>query len=339
MAFAITVEPGGGRFLAGAHETLLDAALRQGVPLPHACRSGSCGSCAAKLVRGRIAGEPPAASLGLAEDVALLCQVRACSDLVLEALPRSAQTATLPCRVVGLERLAPDVLVMKLQPPRGSAPGFRAGQFLQLILRDGTRRSYSMANTPAEGEPIELHVRHLPGGRFTDTLFGLVAPGVKERDVLRVELPMGSFGLSEGDKPAILLASGTGFAPIKAMVEDAVRRGVRRSFSLYWGGRRAADLYMAPLARRWAQDIPGFRFVPVLSDAPAEDGWNGRTGFVHQAVMADCPDLSGHEVFACGAPAMVQAARTDFLGRCGLPPAAFLADEFTSDADRLRTSP
>lgn len=337
MMFTITVEPSGQRFFAGGDETLLDAALRQDVRLPHACRGGTCGTCAVKVVQGRTVSGAPASAPLLNDDAILLCCAKACSDVVVEALPQPVKVATVPCRVAALERLAPDVIVMRLQPPRGTVIAYRAGQFLQVILRDGTRRSYSMASAPGAGEQIELHVRHLPGGRFTDMLFNHAVPSVKERDVMRVALPIGGFGLNESGKPAILLASGTGFAPIKAIVEDALQRGVRRDFSLYWGGRRADDLYMDHLARSWARDIPGFRYVPVLSETHL-DGWEGRTGFVHHAVMSDIPDLSGHEVYACGAPAMVQAARADFVRQRNLPESAFYADAFISDADRIRTS-
>src|SRR5690606_25999875 len=170
-----------------------------------------------------------------------------------------------------------------------------------------------------DGEHLELHIRRIDGGSFT----GHVFTTMKLRDILRFEGPLGSFALGEGNAPVVLIAGGTGFAPIKSMVEDLIASGGQRSLTLYWGARSRAGLYMDEVARSWEQTLPGFRYVPVLSDAGAADGWAGRTGLVHHAVMADLPDLSGHEVYACGAPAMIDAARADLIARCGLPSNAF----------------
>jgi CDP-4-dehydro-6-deoxyglucose reductase len=157
---------------------------------------------------------------------------------------------------------------------------------------------------------------------------------MKERDILRFEGPMGTFFLREdSDKPIVLLASGTGFAPIKAIVEHWAHLKSTRPITLYWGGRRPSDLYMHELCENWAADLPNFRYIPVISDGLPEDAWTGRTGFVHQAVMADFADLSGHQVYACGAPVMVDAAQRDFVAHCKLPEDAFFADSFTSEAD------
>jgi CDP-4-dehydro-6-deoxyglucose reductase len=211
---------------------------------------------------------------------------------------------------------------------------YLAGQYVDLLLRDGSRRSYSMALAPHAADQLELHIRHMPGGKFTDGLFGVTQPVVKERDILRIEGPLGTFFLREDiDTPIILLASGTGFAPIKAIVEHAQHKGIRRPMTLYWGGRRPHDLYMNALCEQWARDIPDFGYVPVVSDALAQDAWTGRTGFVHQAVMHDLPDLSGHTVYACGAPIVVDSARRDFVSQCKLAEGHFFADSFTSAAD------
>ena len=242
----------------------------------------------------------------------------------------------IPCRVASLEKAAPDVTIVKLQLPATERMQFLAGQYVEFILRDGKRRSYSIANPPHEEGPIELHIRHMPGGAFTDYVFGAKegAPAMKERDILRFEGPLGSFFLrEESDKPIILLASGTGFAPIKAIVEHAQFIGSTRPMTLYWGGRRPQDLYMHAKAEEWARTIPGFTYVPVVSNALPEDAWTGRTGFVHQAVMADHPDLSNHEVYACGAPVVINSARADFAAQCQMHPDAFFADSFTSEAD------
>ncbi|MGD9945361.1 MAG: CDP-6-deoxy-delta-3,4-glucoseen reductase, partial [Burkholderiaceae bacterium] len=239
-----------------------------------------------------------------------------------------------PCRIASIERAAPDVAVLKLQLPATERLQYLAGQYVELILKDGTRRSYSMARAPHLADQVELHVRHMPGGRFTDALFGVTQPPVKERDILRFEGPLGTFFLREDSvKPAVLLASGTGFAPIKAIVEHAQFKGLTRPMTLYWGGRRPRDLYQHALCEQWAREIPGFRYVPVVSDALPEDGWTGRTGFVHRAVIEDLPDLSGHQVYACGAPIVIESAQRDFIAQCGLPADEFYADSFTSAAD------
>jgi CDP-4-dehydro-6-deoxyglucose reductase, E3 len=240
----------------------------------------------------------------------------------------------MPCRVMRILRPAPDVAVLQLQLPANQAFQYRAGQFVEFILRDGSRRSYSMANAPHKlGTPpaIELHVRHMPGGRFTDHVF----EAMKEKEILRMEGPFGSFFLREdSERPVVLLASGTGFAPIKAIIEHMQFKQVARPAALYWGARSRADLYLHDWAMQAAAQTPNLTYVPVLSEPRPDDAWTGRTGFVHRAVMADLPDLSGHQVYACGVPAMVDAARRDFVTQCALPAEEYYADAFTSEADK-----
>jgi len=207
---------------------------------------------------------------------------------------------------------------------------FLAGQYVEFLLRDGKRRSYSMANAPYKDDFLTLHIRHMPGGLFTDQVFTTL----KERDILRLEGPLGTFFLREdSDKPMVLLASGTGFAPIKALVEQCAHTGSQRPITLYWGGRRPQDLYMMALCEEWANTLPNFKFVPVISNAQPEDAWHGRSGFVHQAVIDDLPDLSAYQVYACGAPIVVESAQRDFVALCKLPADEFYADSFTSEAD------
>jgi len=222
--------------------------------------------------------------------------------------------------------------VLKLQLPANVVLKYHAGQYIEFILRDGARRSYSMANAPHRAaEGLELHVRHMPGGKFTDHVFG----GLKEKDILRMEGPFGSFYLREdSERPIVLLASGTGFAPIKAIVEQLQFKGITRPAVLYWGCRTRADLYLHDWAVEAAAAMPNLRYVPVLSEPKPEDAWTGRTGFVHHVVMEDLPDLGAHEVYACGAPIMVDSAHRDFVARCGLPADEFYADAFTSEADK-----
>ena len=280
-------------------------------------------------------------ALSVAEEEAgyiLTCCATPQTDCVVEA--RSVPGAgdypvlKLPSRVLSITRPSGDVAILRLQLPANQNLQYRAGQYVEFILQGGARRSYSMANAPhLLGSPpaIELHVRHMPGGRFTDHVFG----AMKEKDILRMEGPFGSFFLREESvKPIVLLASGTGFAPIKAIIEQMQHKAIHRPAVLYWGARRRADLYLHDWAVQAAADMPNLQYVPVLSEATDEDAWDGRRGFVHQAVMQDWPDLSGHQVYACGAPVMVESAERDFVALCGLPAEEFYADAFTSEADK-----
>lgn len=342
MGFTVSLVPSGKQFTVNPDESILEGGLRQGIVLPYGCKDGACGSCKAKVLDGPFEQGPHAAKALAAEEAragfALLCCTRAAGDMRIEARVVVAAgdiaIRKLPCRIASIARPAPDVAVLRLQLPANERLQYLAGQYIELVLRDGARRSYSLAGAPEAADMLELHIRHMPGGRFTDTLFGAATPAVKERDILRFEGPMGTFFLREtSDKPIVLLASGTGFAPIKAIVEHALAKGIRRAMTLYWGGRRPRDLYLGALAERWAAEHAFIRYVPVVSDALAEDAWTGRTGFVHQAVVDDFPDLRGHEVYACGAPVVIEAARRDLVGACGLPADAFFADAFTSAAD------
>ncbi|HEY1043838.1 MAG TPA: CDP-6-deoxy-delta-3,4-glucoseen reductase [Telluria sp.] len=339
MTFEITVQPSGHQFSCEEDETVLAAAIRTGVGLPYGCKNGACGSCKGKIVEGTVQHKPyqkrALTDEELANGFSLFCCALPQSPLTILAREVTGSSEypvrKMPTRVISLERAAPDVMIVKLQLPASEALAYRAGQYVEFLLRDGKRRSYSMASAPSSLEsPLELHIRHMPGGVFTEQVFG----AMKERDILRFEGPHGSFFLREdSDKPIVMLASGTGFAPIKALVEHMQHLKSERPVRFYWGGRRPQDLYMHALAEEWARTIPNFHYVPVVSDALPEDAWTGRTGFVHQAVMQDLPDLSGYQVYACGAPVMVDSARRDFAAQCGLPPDEFYADAFTSEAD------
>lgn len=341
MSFTVTLQPSGRQFQVARDEPVLAAAIREGVGLPYGCRDGACGSCKSRLLEGRVIhGAHQLKALTVEEEEAgwmLSCCAAPQCDLVIEArsVPGAGEfpVQKVPVRVRSLDKPTADVAILHLQLPATTRFQYHPGQYVEFILRDGARRSYSMANAPAaEGAAadagLELHIRHMPGGKFTDHVFG----AMKEKDILRMEGPFGSFYLREGSKPIVLLASGTGFAPIQAIVQQMRAKGIDRPAVLYWGGRRAADLYRDAWAREAAATMPNLRYVPVLSEA--EPGWTGRTGFVHEAVMADLPDLSGHEVYACGAPVMVNAAQRDFILQCRLPDEAFFADSFTSEADK-----
>jgi CDP-4-dehydro-6-deoxyglucose reductase len=337
MTRQVTVQPSGHVFQVPEGETVLAAALNQGFHLPYGCRNGACGSCKGKLVAGQI-DQGKYQHTALSEDeraagYALFCVARPLSDLTIEVRSIGAvkdiPVKKLPCRVHKLERVADDVIVAQLKLPANERLQFLAGQYIEFILKDGSRRSFSMANPPHDDEFLQLHVRHVPGGQFTDHVFGTM----KERDILRFEGPLGSFFLQESGKPIVFVASGTGFAPIKAILEDAFKKGVERPMTLYWGARRPKDLYLNDLPVRWAAEHAGFKYVPVISDGLPEDAWTGRTGFVHRAVMEDFADLSGYQVYACGVPIMVDSARRDFTHERKLPIDEFYADSFTTQAD------
>ncbi|HEU5297811.1 MAG TPA: CDP-6-deoxy-delta-3,4-glucoseen reductase [Burkholderiaceae bacterium] len=342
MSMTVIVRPAERSFQVERDEPILTAAIRAGIGLPYGCKDGACGTCKSRLLEGRVIhGAHQLKALSVAEEDAgliLPCCATPQTDCVIEArmVPGAGEYPVLkmPCRVMGIERAAPDVAVLKLQLPANQALQFRAGQYVEFILRDGTRRSYSMANAPEQlGSPpsIELHVRHMPGGKFTDHVFG----AMKDKDILRMEGPYGSFFLREDtSKPIVLLASGTGFAPIQAIIEHMRIKAIERPAVLYWGCRGRADLYRHEWALQAAQQVPWLRYVPVLSEPQPEDRWDGRTGFVHRVAMQDLPDLSGHQVYACGVPIMVESAKRDFVASCGLPEDEFYCDAFTSEADK-----
>ena len=334
---SVTIQPSGHQFLVEDGEAVLAAALRQGYVLPYGCKNGACGSCKAKILSGTVDygvyQQKALTDEEKAQGKALLCQAKSLDDLVIEArtigAAKDIPVKTLPCRVQKLERVTEDVMLLALKLPASERLQFLAGQYLEFLLKDGTRRSFSMGNAPHDDELIQLHVRHVPGGQFTDHVFGRM----KERDILRFEGPHGTFFLREDSaKPIVLVASGTGFAPIKSIIEHALKNEISRPMALYWGGRRPKDLYMHALADGWAAQGK-LTYVPVISDGLPEDAWSGRTGFVHRAVMEDFPDLSHHQVYACGVPIMVDSARRDLTTACKLPEDEFYADSFTTQAD------
>ena len=338
-AFSISIEPSKVGFSCPSDETILAAGIRQGVGLPYGCKDGACGSCKCKMTSGTVThANFQRKALSEEEEsnqFVLTCCATPHSDIVLESRQVTQLGALpikkMPTRVSSLVKKSLDVVLMHLQLPANDTFAFRAGQYIEFILRDGSRRSYSMANAPHNGPSVELHIRHMPGGRFTDLVFG----SMKEKDILRMEGPFGSFYLREdSDKPMVFLASGTGFAPLKALLEHMQHTGIIRPTTLYWGGRRPSDLYLQDWITAQFALMPNLTFIPVVSDALPEDQWTGRTGFVHQAVLDDFVDLSAYEVYACGAPIVVDSARKTFCDKAHLPEDAFFADSFTSEADK-----
>ncbi len=334
MTYRISLQPGGHQFDAEADQTVLEAALAADLLLPHGCRDGACGTCKGKVLEGKvdygIYSENALTDAEREAGLALFCCARPLADLVLEArnVTRAGDIPVkkLPCRVQKLDRLAADVMLVDLKLPASEAFRFRAGQYIDILLANGQRRSFSIANAPHDAAHLELHVRRIDDGKFTNHVFETM----KEKDILRFEGPLGSFWLREDSaRPIVMVAGGTGFAPIQSIVEHMIERGLSRSVTLYWGARDRAGLYLDARARSWEAALPELRYIPVLSDLGPEDAWDGRRGLVHQAVLDDFGDLSGHEVYACGAPGMIAAARTSFTTERALPEDHFFADAFT----------
>ena len=331
MSHQVTLQPSGHQFTVQDGETVLEAALRENFALPYGCRNGACGACKGKVLSGEVDhGAHQPATLppeDKAKGLALFCTAKPKTDLVVEAkeigAAKDIPIKTLPCRVERMEKLAPDVMALWLKLPSNERMQFLPGQYIDILLKDGKQRSFSLANAPEQDELLELHIRHVPGGVYTEHVFN----GMKAKDILRIKGPLGSFFLRESDKPAIFLAGGTGFAPIKSILTHAFHHGTDRQMVLYWGAKTLTDLYQPDLPSQWQQAHANFSFIPVLSESKPEDAWPGRTGYVHAAILADFADLSGYEVYACGAPPMIEAAKRDFTAR-GLPEDAFYSDAF-----------
>lgn len=339
MSHQVTVRPAGHTFRVEEHETVLDAALRQGVSLPYGCRGGMCGSCAATLLSGQVHypfGEAQGLSVqDQANGKAFLCMAAALSDLEIDVPQLGAEpdieVKTLPVRVERMRKLAEDVMELALKLPASERLRFLAGQYIDILLKDGKRRGFSLANSPAHDEFLELHIRHVPGGQFTSHVFN----EMQEKALLRIEGPLGSFYIRESVRPIILMGGGTGFAPLKGMLEQMMDQGLDKPVYLYWGVRSKADLYMDSVVRSWVSRHSQLTYVPVLSEAKPEDCWQGRSGWVHDAVVADFADLSGYDIYLSGPPPMVNAAKAAFVAQ-GLPESQLYYDSFEYSTDTLK---
>lgn len=333
--YSVCIEPHGRSLSVAAGEPVLQAALAAGLNLPHSCKSGHCGSCRSRLISGQI-HYPNGLPLGISADEAqrgqiLLCQARPRSDLTVEARliagVADVEIKTLPCRIARLRPLAADVLEVMLQLPAVEPLSFQPGQYLDVLLEGGRRRSFSIACPPHDAALLELHVRRVAGGGFTERLFSSGAGGLTSGSLLRIEGPMGQFSYRDGAAPVIMVGGGTGFAPLKSMLRHVLETGIRRDIHFYWGARHRSDLYEEARMLEWARAHPQLRFSAVLSDASAAEASHQRTGWVHEAVIADHPDLSAFEVYAAGPPAMIEAMRVSFP-RHGLSPERLYFDSF-----------
>lgn len=329
MTHRISIDTAEVAFDCTPGQSVLDAALRAGIELPYSCRKGVCGSCAGSIAAGAVTGINGAAIRNDActSDQVLYCMCTPAADVVLrptswKRLDPSARK-TFTARVYSNELAAPDVSVLRLRLPAGQRARFQAGQYLQVLLDDGSTRSYSMANAPQESDGVTLHIRHVPDGRFSAQVAQLV-PG----DTLQIELPFGQVALRADDaRPIVFVAGGTGFAPVKSILDDMHKRRVERPTTLIWGAREADGLYLRPAAERWQKQWPDFRFIPALSDGPVDSVTGAFTGRVDQALRANFTALSGHVVYCCGSPMMVSAVRSA-AAEAGLAPDDFHADVF-----------
>jgi CDP-4-dehydro-6-deoxyglucose reductase len=327
----VTIQNSGHSFEVRPSQTVLQAAIEADIHIPYGCRNGACGSCKAKLVSGKVMHDDYQGSAMTVAELAagntLLCCARPLEDIVVECREVGGLTGIkpriLPARVAKKEQLSHDVIALHLQLPASERLHFLAGQYIEFILKDGKRRAFSLANAPHDSEFIELHIRVIPGGQFGE----YVANELQEKAILRLEAPFGNFFLREdSNKPIIFVAGGTGFAPVKGIIEHMLFNNIQRDIILYRGARVAEDLYMHELCEKWAEFTPHLSYIPVLSEPVAGDNWQGRTGLVHQAVLDDIKDLNAYQAYVCGAPIMCEVAHTSFVAQ-GLN-----ADEFFSDA-------
>ncbi len=332
MAYQVTIKNSGHTFAVDASESVLDAALRQGIILPYGCRNGACGACMGSVTAGSVDypdGLPDALSAEeAAQQKVLFCQAQPASDLTIEVrevdAARDIEVRTLPCRVNTLEHLAHDVIRIYLKLPDTERLQFLAGQYIDVLLKDHVPRAFSIANAPHDDRFIELHIRNVSGGYFSAQVFNQM----QEKALLRFKGPLGTFFLREdSDRPAILIGGGTGFAPLKGMLEHAFETGLEKPLHLFWGVRAKRDLYLQELPLQWQQQQQNFSYTPVLSEPVATDDWTGATGFVTDAVIREYPDLSGHDIYMSGPPVMVEAGHKLFM-QYGLDESRFFSDAF-----------
>ena len=326
----ITIASSGRRFSARPGETVLNAALRHGVVLPYSCKNGTCASCKCRLVEGKVRYpyNPPSALNfdDLHGGWALSCQAVAEGDLVIEAreLEQVADIPVrkLPARVESMEQFTPEIMRLRLKLPKAARLQFLAGQYIDVIQADGKRRAFSIASAPSESDFIELHIKHVSGGGFTGHVFESMQP----KEILRFEGPLGTFFIRRGSRrPIVLMGGGTGFAPLKSMLEELIEAGDTRPVHLFWGVRAEGDLYARELIQAWSERHPNLQFTPVLGEP--DPAWSGERGFVHEAVMRHVPDLAAHDVYMSGPPAMVSAGRQVFLA-AGVPEDRLFYDSF-----------
>lgn len=336
--FQVKIAGSGKTFQVNEGENVLSAALRQGVMLPYSCKNGTCGSCTGRVESGEVhyPFHPPLAleKSDHADGNALMCQAEPLEDLVIQVREieavRDIQVRMLPARVVEKTLLSENVVKLRLKLPSVQRLQFLAGQYVDVLLDEGKRRAFSIASCPSLENEFELHIRHVEGGDFT----GHVFEKLQERDILRFEGPLGNFFVrnDEPQRPMILMGGGTGFAPLKSMIENLLEQNDRREVHLYWGARTAAELYLDILPRMWATEFGHIQYRRAISEPEGESGADAFHGFVHEAVLADHADLSGFDVYMSGPPAMIEAAKAAFA-EAGLPAGRLFYDSFEFGLD------
>lgn len=340
MSFKIRVPATGHEFFAEENETILEAAIRQSVGLPYGCRNGACGKCAGEVISGKTECDADnlraLAKKEFEDGKTLFCQACATSDLEIKVreIVKSAdiEIKTLPCRVEKMALLTHDIMKLQLKLPETERLQFMAGQYLEILLKDGKRRAFSIANAPHDDAFIELHIRHVPDGHFGDFVFD----GLKEKALMRIEGPLGSYFLREdSDRPIILMGGGTGFAPLKGMLEHAFHINMERPVHLFCGARSKRDLYMDEMVQPWLKQYKNLKYTAVLSEPSEDDSWQGETGFIHESVVQHYPDLSGFDVYLSGPPPMVKAGMDLFYEK-GLPETQIYSDSFEYSDDALK---
>jgi CDP-4-dehydro-6-deoxyglucose reductase len=335
--FKVRIASSGKSFIVNQGESILTAALRHGVMLPYSCKNGTCGSCKGAVHSGEVhyPFHPPLAleRHDLAEGFALMCQAEPIEDLVIEVREieavRDIQVRLLPARVAEKSLLASNVVRLRLKLPTSQRLQFLAGQYIDVLLKGGKRRAFSIASSPSKEDEIELHIRHVEGGDFT----GFVFDDLQERDILRLEGPQGNFFVrnDQANRPMILMGGGTGFAPLKSMIEHLLEQGDQRKIHLFWGAQSREELYLDDLAEEWAGKHEHIHYRRAISN-PESTTENAFKGFVHEAVVAEFPDLSDFDVYMSGPPAMIDAARIAFA-ECNLDRQRLFYDSFEFGLD------
>ncbi len=338
MNYQVNIHPSGEQFFCKKNENLLSAALKSGVVLPYGCKSGICGNCKGKILSGKVKlghyQENALSEKELQSGFTLFCCAHAESNLIIESEKiqnlDNTQVKRLPSKIINIKRIINDVIILTLRLPANQTFEYKAGQYIDFLLKNGSKRSYSIANAPNSSNDLSFHIKHMPGGVFTDQLFSTI----KEKDILRIEGPLGSFFLREDfEKPIIFVASGTGFAPIKSIMEYLILTKTNRKIVFYWGAKKPEELYLDSKCKEWTNLEIDFKYVPVIFEPDYKNNWKGRFGYVHDAVVDDYKDLSNFHIYTCGSSAMVNSAKHKFVDSCNLPEDNFFSDSFISEAD------
>ena len=329
MSYTVTLKASGKTFQAKPSQTILEAAADAGITIPYGCRSGMCGSCKGKLISGDVMLEDYQESALTEQEksdgLILCCKALATESITIdirESEEEVIKSKVTPVRVESLEKLNQDVVKMMLKLPGDEILKFKAGQYIEFIMADNSRRAFSLANPPHKNL-LELHLRLIEGGKFTQFVFN----EMKEKSIHRIDAPIGQFYLRESEKPIIFVAGGTGFAPVKSVIEDMIFNNINRPIFLYRGVGKFEDLYMHDLSSEWANTINEFTYIPV-SQNQSSNSDQLRIGLVHEAVLEDFESLNNVQVYCCGAPGLVQSAFESFVEK-GLPENEFFADAFT----------